>query len=46
MSDAPSSPCGTSDHMSDFTADLFIGTVDRFLTGRPLLTVADRELGY
>jgi glyoxylate/hydroxypyruvate reductase len=37
---------GTHDHVSDFTADLFIANMQRFLAGRPLLNLADRELGY
>lgn len=37
---------GTHDHVSDFTADLFIANMERFLAGQPLLNVADRTLGY
>ena len=37
---------GTHDHVSDFTADLFIANMERFLAGGPLLNLADRTLGY
>jgi phosphoglycerate dehydrogenase-like enzyme len=37
---------GTHDHVSDFTADLFIANMERFLAGQPLFNVADRALGY
>ncbi len=37
---------GTHDRVSEYTADLFIANLDRFMTGRPLMNVADRERGY
>jgi phosphoglycerate dehydrogenase-like enzyme len=37
---------GTHDHVSDFTADLFIANMERFVAGQPLLNLADRTLGY
>jgi phosphoglycerate dehydrogenase-like enzyme len=37
---------GTYDHVSDFTADLFLANLERYLAGRPLLNLVDRERGY
>jgi len=37
---------GTHDHVSDFTADLFLANLERYLAGRPLLNLVDRERGY
>jgi phosphoglycerate dehydrogenase-like enzyme len=37
---------GTHDHVSQFTADLFIENMERFLHGRALLNVANRDRGY
>ena len=37
---------GTHDHVSTYTADLFIENLERYVAGRPLLNVADRSRGY
>ena len=37
---------GTHDHVSEFTADLFLENLDRYVGGRPLLNLADRSRGY
>lgn len=37
---------GTHDHVSDFTADLFLDNLQRLVEGRPLVNLADRSRGY
>jgi phosphoglycerate dehydrogenase-like enzyme len=37
---------GTHDHVSEFTADLFLANLERFLRGGSLLNLAERERGY
>jgi phosphoglycerate dehydrogenase-like enzyme len=37
---------GTHDHVSDFTANLFLANLGRYVAGQPLLNLADRDRGY
>ncbi len=37
---------GTHDHVSAYTADLFIENLERYLADRPLLNIAERTRGY
>jgi phosphoglycerate dehydrogenase-like enzyme len=37
---------GTHDRVSEFTTDLFLDNLGRYLEGRPLLNLADRSRGY
>ena len=37
---------GTHTHVSEYTADLFIANLERYVAGEPLLNVADRARGY
>lgn len=37
---------GTHDHVSEFTSDLFLTNLERYLQGQPLLNLADRDRGY
>lgn len=37
---------GTHDHVSEYTTDLFLENLDRYLGGRPLLNLAERSRGY
>ena len=37
---------GTHDHVSTYTADLFIENLERYVAGRPLLNLAERSRGY
>ena len=37
---------GTHDHVSEYTADLFLENLERYVAGRPLLNLADRSRGY
>jgi phosphoglycerate dehydrogenase-like enzyme len=37
---------GTHDHVSDYTADLFLANLERYVAGRPLLNLAERGRGY
>ena len=37
---------GTHDHVSAFTAELFVTNFERFVAGRGLLNVAERSRGY
>jgi phosphoglycerate dehydrogenase-like enzyme len=37
---------GTHDRVSEFTTDLFLDNLGRYLDGRPLLNLADRARGY
>ena len=37
---------GTHDHVSEYTADLFLANLARYVAGRPLLNLANRDRGY
>src|SRR5262249_40574794 len=37
---------GTHDHVSDFTANLFLAKPRRDVAGQPLLNLAERDRGY
>ena len=37
---------GTHDHVSEYTTDLFLENLARYIDGRPLLNLADRSRGY
>jgi glyoxylate/hydroxypyruvate reductase A len=37
---------GTHDHVSDYTTDLFLENLGRYVAGRPLVNLADRSRGY
>jgi phosphoglycerate dehydrogenase-like enzyme len=37
---------GTHDRVSEYTADLFLANLERYVTGQPLLNLADRTSGY
>jgi phosphoglycerate dehydrogenase-like enzyme len=37
---------GTHDRVSEYTADLFLQNLERYLEGQPLLNLADRARGY
>jgi phosphoglycerate dehydrogenase-like enzyme len=37
---------GTHDHVSEYTADLFVANLERYVSGRTLLNLADRDRGY
>lgn len=37
---------GTHDHVSEYTADLFLANLERYVSGQTLLNLADRDRGY
>jgi phosphoglycerate dehydrogenase-like enzyme len=37
---------GTHDHVSEYTTDLFLENLSRYVEGRPLLNLAERSRGY